>query len=202
MKRAILAASKPTDEMAYSGKFLMRVPKRLHAEMAKAAKSQGVSLNQYVLYLLPSGTRRARGLHSASSYLVGRESLAKPQGQPADDQLLVPAFAGRRDLQQLYWCRHCSVCCVLDGNPDAAGLFGAGEALVTSHTSGLIVSLKWVNHGRFEQGAAYERACNRIRACNNPPRLHACFPPEFRNVHKPPQSPALGLRSSRNPAMP
>lgn len=52
MKRAIPAPSKPADEMAYSGKFLMRVPKRLHAEMAKAAKSQGASLNQYVLYLL------------------------------------------------------------------------------------------------------------------------------------------------------
>ncbi len=52
MKRAIPAPSKPADEMAYSGKFLMRVPKRLHAEMARSAKSQGVSLNQYVLYLL------------------------------------------------------------------------------------------------------------------------------------------------------
>jgi predicted RNase H-like HicB family nuclease len=52
MKRSVPAPSKPADEMAYSGKFLMRVPKRLHVEMAKAAKSQGVSLNQYVLYLL------------------------------------------------------------------------------------------------------------------------------------------------------
>ncbi len=45
--------------MAYSGKFLMRVPKRLHAQMAKAAKAQGMSLNQYVLYLLTE--RRAQG---------------------------------------------------------------------------------------------------------------------------------------------
>ncbi len=52
MKRAVPAPSKPADEMAYSGKFLMRVPRRLHADMAKAAKAQGVSLNQYVLYLL------------------------------------------------------------------------------------------------------------------------------------------------------
>jgi predicted RNase H-like HicB family nuclease len=49
MKRQI---PKPSRELAYSGKFLMRVPKRLHAEMAQAAKAQGVSLNQYVLYLL------------------------------------------------------------------------------------------------------------------------------------------------------
>lgn len=42
----------PSIDSRYSGKFLMRVPKRLHAELARAAKTQGVSLNQYVLYLL------------------------------------------------------------------------------------------------------------------------------------------------------
>jgi predicted RNase H-like HicB family nuclease len=63
MKRAIPSPSKPADEMAYSGKFLMRVPKRLHADMAKAAKTQGVSLNQYVLYLLTE--RNAQGKRAA-----------------------------------------------------------------------------------------------------------------------------------------
>ena len=48
---------RPSDraDINYSGKFLMRVPKRLHAEMAHAARVQGVSLNQYVLYLLTKG---------------------------------------------------------------------------------------------------------------------------------------------------
>ena len=48
---------KPSDrsDANYSGKFLMRVPKRLHAELAHTAKAQGVSLNQYVLYLLTRG---------------------------------------------------------------------------------------------------------------------------------------------------
>lgn len=47
----------PSDrsDVSYSGKFLMRVPRRLHAELAHSAKSQGVSLNQYVLYLLAKG---------------------------------------------------------------------------------------------------------------------------------------------------
>ena len=63
MKRAIPAASKPADEMAYSGKIIMRVPKRLHAQMAKAAKAQGASLNQYVPYLLTE--RHAQGKRSA-----------------------------------------------------------------------------------------------------------------------------------------
>ena len=41
-----------TDEADYSGRFVMRIPKRLHADLVKSAKRQGVSLNQYVLYLL------------------------------------------------------------------------------------------------------------------------------------------------------
>lgn len=63
MKRTIPKPSRPADEMAYSGKFLMRVPKRLHAEMARAAKVQGVSLNQYVLYLLTA--RHTEKRHAA-----------------------------------------------------------------------------------------------------------------------------------------
>ena len=48
------ARPKPSDraDVNYSGKFLMRVPKRLHAELAHAARAQSISLNQYVLYLL------------------------------------------------------------------------------------------------------------------------------------------------------
>jgi antitoxin HicB len=51
------AVPKPSDrtDLNYSGKFLMRVPKRLHAELVHAAKAQGVSLNQYLLYLLTKG---------------------------------------------------------------------------------------------------------------------------------------------------
>lgn len=57
---------KPSDraDVNYSSKFLMRVPKRLHSELAHAAKAQGVSLNQYVLYLLTKG-RGERGKRAA-----------------------------------------------------------------------------------------------------------------------------------------
>ncbi len=48
---AIPVPSAP-DDAGYSGKFLLRVPKRLHADLTRAARRQGVSLNQYVLYLL------------------------------------------------------------------------------------------------------------------------------------------------------
>ena len=36
----------------YSGKILLRIPKELHRTLAEAAKKNGVSLNQYVLYKL------------------------------------------------------------------------------------------------------------------------------------------------------
>jgi antitoxin HicB len=35
-------------EQTYSGKFNVRVPKRLHRDLALAAKSQGTSLNLYI----------------------------------------------------------------------------------------------------------------------------------------------------------
>ena len=49
--KAAKAAGKP---------ILMRIPRRLHAELARNAKREGVSLNQYVLYLLAErNSRRA-----------------------------------------------------------------------------------------------------------------------------------------------
>jgi antitoxin HicB len=61
MKRAI---PKPSIDSNFSGKFLMRLPKRLHAELARAAKAEGVSLNQYLLYLLVQ-QNTAHGMISA-----------------------------------------------------------------------------------------------------------------------------------------
>jgi antitoxin HicB len=38
----------PVDEDAFSGKFLIRIPARLHMNLSKKAKSKGLSLNQYI----------------------------------------------------------------------------------------------------------------------------------------------------------
>lgn len=46
----------PRTETEYSGKFIVRVPKTLHRELAEAASRENTSLNQYVLFLLSSGT--------------------------------------------------------------------------------------------------------------------------------------------------
>jgi len=43
---------KPAKDSQYSGKFVLRVPKTLHARLAREAEQEGVSLNQYALYRL------------------------------------------------------------------------------------------------------------------------------------------------------
>ena len=45
----------PVDESQYSGKFVLRLPKSLHARLAMEAEKEGVSLNQYALYRLTPG---------------------------------------------------------------------------------------------------------------------------------------------------
>ncbi len=41
--------------VSYSGKFLVRVPRSLHARLARHAAAEGVSLNQYVAGVLARG---------------------------------------------------------------------------------------------------------------------------------------------------
>jgi len=38
----------PRPEEAYSGKFVVRVPKSLHRQLVEQAEAEGVSLNQYI----------------------------------------------------------------------------------------------------------------------------------------------------------
>jgi predicted HicB family RNase H-like nuclease len=42
----------PMNTEKFSGKFLIRLPKTLHAHLAMEAQKEGVSLNQYALYKL------------------------------------------------------------------------------------------------------------------------------------------------------
>jgi antitoxin HicB len=51
----------PRDPDAFSGRFLLRLPRGLHAELARQAEQEGVSLNQYVATLLAGAT----GWHQA-----------------------------------------------------------------------------------------------------------------------------------------
>lgn len=42
----------PNASEHYSGQFKLRLPKSLHKELAEQSKNEGISMNQYCLYLL------------------------------------------------------------------------------------------------------------------------------------------------------
>lgn len=44
------SVAEPVDQ--FSGKFLVRMPKTLHARLSREARQQGVSLNQYAVFKL------------------------------------------------------------------------------------------------------------------------------------------------------
>ncbi len=50
----------PASETEYSGQFKLRIPKTLHRSLAQHSKEQGVSMNQYCLYLLTKNDAEAR----------------------------------------------------------------------------------------------------------------------------------------------
>lgn len=45
----------PQDIESYSGQFKLRLPKSLHKALSEKSKLEGVSMNQYCLYLLSNG---------------------------------------------------------------------------------------------------------------------------------------------------
>ena len=45
----------PDTDEEYSGQFKLRIPKSLHRQLALASRREGVSMNQYCVYLLSKG---------------------------------------------------------------------------------------------------------------------------------------------------
>ena len=43
---------RPSDAKEYSGQFKLRIPKKLYRSLAEHSKQEGVSMNQYCVYLL------------------------------------------------------------------------------------------------------------------------------------------------------
>jgi len=62
----------PRDVEEYSGKILIRIPKNLHRVLSRAAKQEGVSLNQYITSLLAAGVQR-------EAILSRVQSVSQPQ---------------------------------------------------------------------------------------------------------------------------
>ena len=47
-----VAIAEPVNMEGYSGQFKLRIPKSLHRRLAEHSKEEGVSMNQYCVYLL------------------------------------------------------------------------------------------------------------------------------------------------------
>ena len=50
----------PTSDDEYSGQFKLRLPKSLHRALAENSKREGISMNQYCLYLLTKNNAEFR----------------------------------------------------------------------------------------------------------------------------------------------
>ena len=70
----------PRTEQQYSGKFLIRIPKGLHRQLAEQAKREGVSLNQYVETMLAT---RATLKDFSDQVAEGLTTLAMTQLSPS-----------------------------------------------------------------------------------------------------------------------
>lgn len=55
-----------------SGQFRLRIPKDLHAALAREARNQGTSLNSYILYLLSTRHSQDMAWQDASAFYTRR----------------------------------------------------------------------------------------------------------------------------------
>lgn len=53
----------PLRDESYSGQFKLRIPKSLHKQLAETSRKEGISMNQYCLYLLSQNNAEHRGLN-------------------------------------------------------------------------------------------------------------------------------------------
>lgn len=56
-----IAIHEPDELENYSGQFKLRIPKSLHRSLTEHAKREGISMNQYCVYLLSKNDAAAAG---------------------------------------------------------------------------------------------------------------------------------------------
>ena len=54
--------AEPESVDSYSGQFKLRIPKSLHKTLAEDSKKEGVSMNQYCVYLLAKNSEKEHGV--------------------------------------------------------------------------------------------------------------------------------------------
>ena len=75
-----LVIHEPNLPTAYSGQFKLRIPKSLHRSLAEHSRSEGISMNQYCLYLLPKNFALFGYKSKTPKYNPGGEDILHPPG--------------------------------------------------------------------------------------------------------------------------
>lgn len=80
------AIPEPRAGKSYSGRFLLRIPQTLHAELAREAEREGVSLNQYAAITLARAVGHREKDYARPRFGVARtaEGAAKAAGLDED----------------------------------------------------------------------------------------------------------------------
>jgi antitoxin HicB len=60
----------PAEETQYSGRFVLRIPRSLHRDLAAEAEAEGVSLNSYISAILAGRSTRSSTRSSTDSLRV------------------------------------------------------------------------------------------------------------------------------------
>lgn len=58
----------PDDLKEYSGQFKLRIPKSLHRQLAERSRKEGISMNQYCVYLLSRNNALTTLQENGNSY--------------------------------------------------------------------------------------------------------------------------------------
>ena len=62
--------AEPRSADSYSGQFKLRIPKSLHKTLAEDSKKEGVSMNQYCVYLLAKNSEKEHILSQEQAVFV------------------------------------------------------------------------------------------------------------------------------------
>lgn len=86
----------PRDMAGFSGRFVVRMPRRLHRELAEAAAREGVSLNQHIVALLSERHASQQVLARLDKALAYVQSPPSLRYKIAEDPLPLAKQTSRR----------------------------------------------------------------------------------------------------------
>lgn len=127
----------PVDEDAFSGKFLIRIPARLHMNLSKKAKNKGLSLNQYV----KSQLEQADTINSIYDLMKQKDKKIMDflESQSRALNLLQKRLESLEDiLQYTYPYQSCETGFI----SDSVSTFDMTSSCITVPTSGSVKSTK------------------------------------------------------------